>query len=89
MTDLLIIVTHITALKASEYDRRAIVLMSENVTIRADLFASLVSVHALKLDFAEEVASDPIDLVKLAVVSTKWALIWVFHKQFDLALCTD
>lgn len=43
----------------------------------------------MELDFAEEVACDPVDFVKLTITPAKWALVWILSKQLDLALCAD
>lgn len=63
--------------------------MSENVSVRKNLLAPFIFVHALEPDFPEQVPGYAVDFVELAIASAEGTLIWVLSKPLHFALSTN
>lgn len=77
---------HELAVWASEDDCWALVLVREEFLIGQHLLAALVFVDASELYFAQEVPRHPVHAIKLTLIATVWAGIWILHEPVRLAI---
>ena len=86
---LLISMPYIRTLLAPKDNCRAACLVLKYVSVCTHLFTASVSVAALKLDLGEQISSNPVNLIELAIASAKWAMIWVFCEPMAFAISTN
>ena len=76
------------ALLASEYNRRALILMLKKFFIRKDIRTPLVSVAASENQFTKKVSCHSINPIELTFVSAVWTSVRILHKPICFAVST-
>jgi hypothetical protein len=81
--------THERALGAPVNNRRALILVSEQLFVGQDFLTTLVCVATSELDLAQKIPSHPVYAVKLALISAERASVWILLEPMSFAIAAQ